>query len=587
MALLCEDLETDKPFSDIRRLIHDETNRHSGLHGHTGRRYCKCHSCFTRFGNATTLQRSEVAVTRSYAYLDTDKEYGTPRTSSLAQPYKLTAFEVESELDSAYSCNRDRAWETVPKALAEYSVGVPSVRKLKNGQLETCYHLQPTHALLPDPAVAAAEDKLASHIHEIRRHKPKLWAIVPTEPPETVRKPLLKAVLQCIGNRVPQTATVRCNQPSAFWNVSTCNGHPLTLDLGSTCLISAISTQGRHPATRRYPHVYKDSHDGQWKAEDAEYRHSASVGQYQGPWFTVRTTADTPTGWCNSQSYHTPAWVSRYELLWRADGGRQWHSLGIFVGNGDEMSEVTHAFGTIKGGLRARYLRVRPLECEGGGAIRVGVYGERTIDKREAARRVGRSMNAGDTEGAGLVQYKLTTAPPGEQKARHFVTDGNGLSGGGWWLSRDNKANRCHRRIAAVREAANDEGSDYWEDREYLRGEYSEGDGVESEDAATNMCQEASMEAGMTLQEREELSLALAISASLAEAAATEAARTEPTVAFDGELRPEAEGAGDEPEVEQEHEGQDDERMSMAASEEWTSVASSVEEDEWQMAEID
>lgn len=70
------------------------------------------------------------------------------------------------------------------------------------------------------------------------------------------------------------------------------------------------------------------------------------------------------------------AWVTRYELLWRSDGGRAWNSLGEFRGNVDPTTEVAHSFGDMQGGgLRARYLRVRPLECEGKGAMRLGVYG--------------------------------------------------------------------------------------------------------------------------------------------------------------------------------------------------------------------
>merc|ERR1719240_2450525 len=100
-----------------------------------------------------------------------------------------------------------------------------------------CYTLQPTDLVLPDPAVGAAEERLATHIYEIRRHRPKLWRCVSTEPPEGVNAPVLKAALQCVGQRVPQTAAVRCNRTDAFWDVSKSCGHPLNIDLGSTCLI--------------------------------------------------------------------------------------------------------------------------------------------------------------------------------------------------------------------------------------------------------------------------------------------------------------------------------------------------------------
>merc|ERR1719231_647411 len=135
------------------------------------------------------------------------------------------------------------------------------------------------------------------------------------------------------------------------------------------CLIDSFSTQGRHLPTRRYPDVRKDRETGLWVVEDAAYRQSsvdqAAHAEYRGPWFTVRASQHNPTVG-QQQRCHSPMFVRRYELLWRAENGRKWNSLGVFAGNNDETSEVAHSFAQIKGGLQARYLRVVPLECEGG-----------------------------------------------------------------------------------------------------------------------------------------------------------------------------------------------------------------------------
>ena len=611
-------LEVDKPFSDERRKRHDTTSRHTGLHGGTGRRVCQCSYCHGLLGNESTLERSEKAITRSHAYLDESNEYGTPSTSTLAAPFKLTAFELAG-LDSSHSLDRDCAWEAVPSALAAHSVGVPSMRKLKDGRLETCYHLQPAALLLPDPAVAAAEEQLITCIYEIKRHQPKLWARVPTEPPESVTKPALKATLHCAGCRVPQTATVRCNQPSAFWDVARAGGEPLTLDLGSSCLISTISTQGRHPATRRYPRVERDYDTKQWRVEDSEYlRAHTPHTQYKGPWYTVRASPAEKDGFSGCAG-HEPAWVRRYELLWRADGGRAWHSLGVFAGNADETTEVAHAFSTLKGagstraggGLCARYLRFKPLDCEGGGAMRVGVYGERIGEVRSDARRVGRSsprclgraftrdplscVGGGveghtvthavtDAEGAGLVQYKLTLplATP-----RHLVRDGAGLGTSrsmrrGYGES-SASSNRKKLRRATARAAA-----DLAHDVARLRSSEGWSYGYESDgthqdpyihDARGQVAaiKVLELEAGLTPAEREELELTLAISASLADVDAGAGMTLEHAHEVDLDVGEQMADAESESRTEE---------WRSETSEEW--CAASVEDDEeWHEAEVE
>jgi hypothetical protein len=80
----------------------------------------------------------------------------------------------------------------------------------------------------------------------------------------------------------------------------------------------------------------------------------ASRQRHRGPFWTV--ISDAAHG--GHPAWQQPQFVSKYELLWRADRGREWHSMGHFRGNTDATSEVAQSFAGIKGGLRARYLRV-------------------------------------------------------------------------------------------------------------------------------------------------------------------------------------------------------------------------------------
>ena len=161
---------------------------------------------------------------------------------------------------------------------------------------------------------------------------------------------------------------------ASFFDVARAKGKPLEIDLGASCVISAFSTMGRHPSTRLYPRRGFQLHggkvQGEYIVEDSDYLPGYKHGEkYKGPYWTVRMAAS------DDRLTHTPGWVTRYELWWRADGGRQWHKLGCFAGNADDVGEVAHSLGHL--GLVARYLRIVPLECEGRGAMRVGVYGER------------------------------------------------------------------------------------------------------------------------------------------------------------------------------------------------------------------
>ena len=177
-------------------------------------------------------------------------------------------------------------------------------------------------------------DEFDADIVELPQHARSFVARVSAHPgrapPEDVKAPLLKARLHCagcFGSAAHQlmNAVVRCNDPDAAWRISRSCGKPLDIDLGTTCRIDAFATQGRAPATRIYPHVGYDTLTGEHTVEDAEYLPKAPSGKsarYGGPWWRVLSTPyDGLPSW-QPGAYHEPAWCGRYELLWRAAGGR-------------------------------------------------------------------------------------------------------------------------------------------------------------------------------------------------------------------------------------------------------------------------
>jgi hypothetical protein len=510
----------EKPFHGVRARRYsdaDTMSRRHTMQGHTARKLCPCTWCRNRSG--PTLERSANAKHHRLYHLEDEEvepEYGAIQPSTLAEPFKLTDFELDG-LDVIHSLDRNSAWETVPDILVEHSVSMPEERKLSDGRVVTTYQLAPAGLLMPDPKVADELQRFTNNIYEIRRHRPKLSQKIPTDAPEEVptEQPLLRATLSCTGMRVPQTAMVRCNQNSSYWDVRKANGKPLEIDLGSSCRISHVTTQGRHPPLRQWPHVWTDSHTRLWMVEDGDYlpNHVPDT-RYKGPFYNVRVGPDHRPDH-RYTSYHEPMYVSRYELFWRADGGRRWHSLGTFEGNSDEVTEVAHSFAfAVQGGLRARYLRIVPLETQGGGGLRVGVYGTaapaaaggqraqgaaRLLRGSSAARGGSGGAHAADHEDAcDLVEYRLTTGG-----ARGFARDGKGLSQyKDMYKSQSHKCRRRTAQLSAAREAAV-----YLATHPFGDGGY-DSDGFGDEPAVGG--------ALLTEVEREELDLALALSASLA-----------------------------------------------------------------------
>jgi len=506
------DVCLEKPFANVLSRRHDQTIKRAGLHGKTGRKLCGCASCRSRL--EPSLERTQNAVTAG---------------NTLVREYLLTDFELEG-LDTHQSLDRNCAWDLVPNLLHKASILKPTSRKLMQGGVETCFALEPTAIILPDPAAAANEHRLATHIYKIHRGRPKLEDIVPTQPPPSISKPKLKLLLRS-NNRVSGSrssklpAQVHCNHPDAFWDVNFWENRSkpidqakLLIDLGRNSLIHAFSTQGRHPATRHYPSHGYDSTLGRHCCEDeekvAEYTDHVLGNSYKGPYWRVRTsgtpqatlTRGTTKRPQDNHAYHPPAWVSRYELHFRVDGGRAWHSLGSFQGNVDEISEKVHFFETLgsrgQPGLLARYLRVLPLECTGGGAMRVGVYGEAlestegeaemkeltpdplyTSSEDEASLPTGadayrrgsyhspiaaKSIGEAAAPSQSLVKYTLTThssAKSGSRtKARcRYTVDGQGLGGGnyGRWKETSKAMTRSQLKLIAASDANEEVGQ--WE----------------------------------------------------------------------------------------------------------------------------
>jgi len=480
----------EKAMADVT--IAKKEGKYHGLDGHTGRKGCGCSDCCDRLIAPPVLKRNKDAQmgSHSFGYLADEiekDEFGTPM-SRLQEPYSITAFELNGG-DTSYSLGRGNAWSELPSLLEEHSVAAPQQRTLADGSIETSYLLEPVGEFLPSTAVASAQHELKYHIHRIQRHKPKLWVKLATDPPEGVSAPQLKTLLRCRASKVPQDAVVRCNSTASAWSVASAAGHPLDIDLGATCDIAHFSTQGRHPLTRLYPHVSMNPETKRFRVEDEEHNaFSIKPGRrYQGPWWTVKCEKgdvgqkEYPAQWLE------PQWVSKYELWARGEEqGSAWTCVGVFAGNDDATSELAHSFAHMRGGLQARYLRVRPLETVGGGALRVGVYGTLAPQPKDKSAKTARGhkavargkATAGDE--AGVITYTLTTGQVAgvgrENRNTRYARDRDALAlhptGGCFrylWSRPNSSAPSFATEAMAARRQAREEA------KEYLWGRRDEG----------------------------------------------------------------------------------------------------------------
>ena len=375
---------TDKPMSSVLQAKHDPSSRHRGQFGHTSRRRAVT-------GHVPAVLERSHAPTGGYF---------------------LTEFEVHG-CETSHSYDRALQWVATPNIFADHALSTPTTRRSADGLQVTTAQLPPVAVLLPDRKEAEAEHLRKYLIYAVtgdvrarnnrtgrkrswryRVRGLRLWAELSPDPPENLmaaEQPdgsaprLLPARLSCATCRVPQTATVRMNGPECAFSLIAAQGRPLDIDLGKACVVAGFSTQGRHPPTRDYPRVARCARDG-WVVEGRPDWDPSQ--RYSGP--TVQVLAAEADG-ARHRQHLTPQWVSRYELRWRGDGGRTWRSLGTFEGNSDATTEVAHLLDHrfVKGGLVCRYLRFVPLEWRGGGAVRVGVYGQPLEGPRGRHQRQG------------------------------------------------------------------------------------------------------------------------------------------------------------------------------------------------------
>jgi len=164
-------------------------------------------------------------------------------------------------------------------------------------------------------------------------------------PPEEIMEPSLLGgsakLTSSVGNA--KEAKVLAENSHKSWCPPTADlpSSYLEVDLGTTCLVTYVSTQGRFP-----PIVPRPS---------------------QEPGMRIVNEG-------HPECYN---WVTAYELLYRVESGHDWVELGEFRANTDMTTEVAHDLLRVcKGKLECRYLRFRPLTYHKLPAMRVGVYGE-------------------------------------------------------------------------------------------------------------------------------------------------------------------------------------------------------------------
>ena len=413
----------EKPFSDVRRKRHDASASRAGLHGRSGRRV-----------NKSLVDTSDEKIQRTH-----------DNSRNKHAPTYLTDLELDLGPDGKFlnSIDKDKRWETVPALLTEKALVLPQQsraetrrsRSDKSGTTVTTYQVAPTAMVK-----VAKEEAPDRRLFQVRNRRPKPWATPPSAAPEEAHGARQLKVARLGGHWEGRWRTARSNlcvarndDNACAWDVEKAGGLGrayLDIDLGHTCKIEAFSTQGRFPYTRQYPHTWQDPLTRSFHVEDRPAWDRNE--RYTGPfWRRACTSEDDLFGRHHPSIVDAvqPRWVTRYELLCRAEGGRAWVSLGVFDGNKDATSEVCHSLRSIKPGVVARYLRVRPIAAVGGGALRVGVYGERVSGAAGFGRRdtiLGEECagSAADDDDAPppFIQYTIKTPAEGAER-RTFSSD--------------------------------------------------------------------------------------------------------------------------------------------------------------------
>ena len=159
------------------------------------------------------------------------------------------------------------------------------------------------------------------------------------------------------------------------------------IDLHREHWVMEIGTAGRFPVTAVYP-SWAQRHE--WQAQG---------DRYTGPTYQVVDTAADQS------------WVTRYELLARRQGGREWFSVGVFNANTDCTSEsratLCEHSERASEAVCARYLRLRPIAFHNAKAMRIAVYGTPCADIKPTDRHVAASLRGDDEDYSPTITYSL------------------------------------------------------------------------------------------------------------------------------------------------------------------------------------
>jgi len=149
-------------------------------------------------------------------------------------------------------------------------------------------------------------------------------------------------------------------------------GGYVDIDLGSTCRVDRVSTQGQFPPIK---HVHSwlnklSSSSSDRKQGGGGINHVNVAHEYTYP---VITASDYHSEECNN-------WVTQYKLHARAERGA-WMYVGTFKGNEDMCTERIQP---LTAPIECRYLRFTPTSCHKKPRMRLGAYGERKSEKNNA-----------------------------------------------------------------------------------------------------------------------------------------------------------------------------------------------------------
>jgi len=142
-------------------------------------------------------------------------------------------------------------------------------------------------------------------------------------------------------------------------------GGYVDIDLGSTCRVDRVSTQGQFPPIK---HVHSwlnklSSSSFDRKRGGGGINHVNVAHEYT---YSVLTASDYYSEDCNN-------WVTQYKLHARAERGA-WMYVGTFKGNEDMCTERIQP---LTAPIECRYLRFTPTSCHKKPRMRLGAYGER------------------------------------------------------------------------------------------------------------------------------------------------------------------------------------------------------------------